>query len=100
MAAGSLDQSIGIWDARQGYLLKHLNGSEGHDASIYSIAFSPDNKFIISGGMDKKLKMWEISDKESKAMNTFEGHKVSLTVKKLHRSYHANDHRISFSASL
>ncbi len=31
----------------------------GHDGGIASIAFSPDEKRIVSGGRDRTLKLWD-----------------------------------------
>jgi len=33
---------------------------EGHKSEVNSVAFSPDNKFIISGSNDKTIKIWEV----------------------------------------
>lgn len=33
----------------------------GHSESVNSIAFSPDGKYLLSGGGDKTLKLWEVS---------------------------------------
>jgi hypothetical protein len=32
---------------------------DAHSAQVMSVAFSPDGKFILSGSMDKTLKLWE-----------------------------------------
>ncbi len=32
----------------------------GHNASIWSIAISPDNKFLLSGSADQTMKIWDI----------------------------------------
>ena len=33
----------------------------GHVAEVTSIAFSPDEKYLVSGSMDKSVKIWEIA---------------------------------------
>ena len=50
IVSGSSDKSIKIWDAERGECLKTL---EGHSGSIQSVAFSSDNKLILSGSEDK-----------------------------------------------
>lgn len=48
--------SINIIDARNGTLLKTLNG---HQKRITSVAYSPDGKRIASGSEDYTIKIWD-----------------------------------------
>ena len=32
---------------------------EGHSLQVYSVSFSPDEKRIVSGGVDKTVKIWD-----------------------------------------
>ncbi len=32
---------------------------QGHTRDVYSIAYSPDGKYIISGSDDNSIKIWE-----------------------------------------
>ncbi|OCL93957.1 caspase family protein [Aliarcobacter thereius] len=48
---------------------KTLNG---HNDNINSIAISPDNKYLVSGGLDKTIKIWDINS--GKLLNTLYGH--------------------------
>ncbi|KIM86312.1 hypothetical protein PILCRDRAFT_39554, partial [Piloderma croceum F 1598] len=56
VAAASLDGVVRIWDVATGGLLECLRG---HRDSVYSIAFTPDGKGLISGSLDKTLKYWD-----------------------------------------
>jgi glucose repression regulatory protein TUP1 len=49
---------VRLWDARTGQLLERF---DGHKDSVYSVAFSSDGKSIVSGSLDKTLKIWDIS---------------------------------------
>ncbi|KAJ3397162.1 general transcription repressor [Lobulomyces angularis] len=58
VAAGSLDRMVRVWDTRTGFLLERF---EGHQDSVYSVAFSPDGRSIVSGALDQTLKIWDLS---------------------------------------
>ena len=51
-------QAVRIWDARTGELLERL---QGHRDSVYSVAFTPDERGLVSGSLDKTLKYWDVS---------------------------------------
>ena len=41
-----------------GVLVERLRG---HRDSVYSVAFTPDGKGLISGSLDKTLKSWDVT---------------------------------------
>ena len=47
-----------IWDVVTGQLLEQLRG---HRDSVYSVAFTPDGRGLVSGSLDKTLKQWDVS---------------------------------------
>ena len=49
---------VRISDTRTGELLETLRG---HSDSVYSVAFTPDARGLVSGSLDKTLKYWDVS---------------------------------------
>ena len=47
---------IKVWDAITG---KELLMLSGHEATIWSMSYSPDGTRIVSGGEDKTIRMWD-----------------------------------------
>lgn len=88
VAAGSLDKSVRVWDAANGYLVERLEGPDGHKDSVYSVAFAPNGRDLVSGSLDRTIKMWELvaprgghpgtGPKGGRCVKTFEGHKVCV----------------------
>ncbi|KAF3169940.1 proteinral transcription repressor [Orbilia oligospora] len=104
VAAGSLDKCIRIWEIATGKFVERLEGSdrppqpegpdvvpepepphdhnEGHRDSVYSVAFTANGTGLISGSLDKTVKMWTLSSASSQGVGqkleprvkTFEGH--------------------------
>ena len=71
--SGSDDNSIKIWNAENGELIKTLNG---HTDWVFSVCFSSDNKRIVSGSYDKSIKIWNTDTGE--LINTLNGHTNSV----------------------
>ena len=59
IAAGHVDGNITIWDAQRKSLFTEIKeNSQGKE--IRTICFSPDGKYLISGGFDNKIKIYDI----------------------------------------
>jgi WD40 repeat protein len=51
----------------------------GHTNQVYSIAVSSDGRFLASGGMDNKIRIWDAQN--NKLLDTFSGHRDFITVR-------------------
>ena len=51
----SWDGTLRLWDLRKGQTIKRF---VSHSRDVLTVAFSPDNRQIASGGRDKNLKIW------------------------------------------
>jgi len=64
----SLDRTLKLWDVASGNLVREFKAykekefDKGHQEGVFSAAFSPDGKFIVSGGSDKSIKIWNVAD--------------------------------------
>ena len=61
IAASSFDATVYIWDMQSGQLISQLAGRDGHKDSAYCTAFSPNGREIVTGGLDKDVKIWELT---------------------------------------
>ncbi len=44
----------------------------GHSSYVWSVAFSPDGKYLASGSYDKTVKLWSVESQ--KEVTTLQGH--------------------------
>jgi COMPASS component SWD3 len=57
------DGTIKIWSVETG---RHERTFEGHLAGISTIAWSPDSRWIASGGDDKIIRLWDVQTVNTK----------------------------------
>ena len=56
IASGGRDRLVRLWDAATGEELVRL---PGHADYVYSLAFSPDGKTLVSSSGDSTLRLWD-----------------------------------------
>ena len=56
-ASGGTDQCVKLWDMRN---LKCLQEGLGHSGSLRDMAFSPDDKQLLSVGDDGNIFVWNL----------------------------------------
>src|SRR5207245_2421604 len=59
--SGSHDNTVKVWDAASGRILKTFRG---HDSWVRSCAFAPDGRTVLSAGYDHRATIWNITDYE------------------------------------
>ncbi len=62
LISGSFDQTIKLWNLRNGQLIRTLCERGGE---IYAIALKQDGKTLIGGSSDQTIKLWDIESGKS-----------------------------------
>jgi WD40 repeat protein len=73
LLTGSNDQTLRLWDAATGTLIRTFTG---HLSKVNAIAFVFENNRALSGGADKVLRLWDLST--GQLLSTFDGHREPI----------------------
>lgn len=67
------------WEHRYLFTLFQRNQTtlQGHQSDVLAVAFSPDGKWLASGGMDRTIKVWDT--RTERAILTIPGHEKNVT---------------------
>ncbi len=60
IATASFDQTVRLWEATTGRLLRTYAGEQGHKGQVLCVAFSPQSDRLASGGADNRVFIWEV----------------------------------------
>jgi len=68
LASASFDSTVRLWDVERGTSVHCLTR---HKEPVYSVAFSPDGKFLASGSFDKCVHIW--STQSGQLVHSYKG---------------------------
>ncbi len=61
MVSGGYDETVKLWEAESGRLLRTL---PGHSEEVIAVDFSHDGSLVASGGRDEKVRLWDTATGE------------------------------------
>ncbi|WVQ79836.1 hypothetical protein IAT38_001936 [Cryptococcus sp. DSM 104549] len=85
--------------AGQNFGHANAEGEEGHKGEILCLAASEDGKWLVSGGRDKLMGVWDVSGREPRWVTGLRGHKDAVTSIALPPLNNPSHHILSASLS-
>jgi WD40 repeat protein len=85
VVSASYDHTIRLWELPKDLQNFHNSGDlkytdmKKHTAEVGCVAYSPDGKYIVSGGWDKKVLLWDNTGKFLKKITTCEEEVSSIS---------------------
>jgi WD40 repeat protein len=71
---GGSDFTIWLWDLESGRAVRRLGEERGwaHRGYVWALAFSPDGSHVLSGGVDRTARLWDVA--RGQEVGPFAGH--------------------------
>uniref|UniRef100_A0A8C7D3F6 ATG16 autophagy related 16-like 1 (S. cerevisiae) n=1 Tax=Oncorhynchus kisutch TaxID=8019 RepID=A0A8C7D3F6_ONCKI len=64
---------------RQAKLQKELADAEAHDGEVNAVRFSPGSRLLATGGMDRRVKLWEVVSGRCEPKGALTGSNAGIT---------------------